>query len=118
MLPRPDVERQAEIWGPGNVVETPHLDALAAKGVIALSAYAASPISAPTRSCFQTGLFSHNTGVPTNDQVMKRDLETFAEALGNKGYSTGYIGKWLDGDGPATMGNRKTNSDGKTTLHV
>ncbi|MFV0580534.1 MAG: sulfatase-like hydrolase/transferase [Parabacteroides gordonii] len=91
---------QAEIWGPGNVVETPHLDALAAKGVIALSAYAASPISAPTRSCFQTGLFSHNTGVPTNDQVMKRDLETFAEALGNKGYSTGYIGKWhLDGDG-------------------
>ena len=42
---------QAEIWGPGNVVETPHLDALAAKGVIALSAYAYSFLL-PDRAVF------------------------------------------------------------------
>lgn len=90
---------QAEIWGEGNLVETPNLDTLAANGVIALSAYAASPISGPTRSCFQTGLYSHNTGVSTNDLAMKRDLETFAEVLGSNGYHTSYIGKWhLDGE--------------------
>lgn len=90
---------QAEIWGPGNIVQTPNLDALTKNGLIALSSYATSPISAPTRSCFQTGLYSHNTGVSTNDLPMKRDVETFAEVLGNNGYSTSYMGKWhLDGD--------------------
>ncbi|MCC8172599.1 MAG: sulfatase-like hydrolase/transferase [Parabacteroides sp.] len=91
---------QAEVWGPGNIVETPHIDALAKDGLIALSCYASSPISAPTRSCFQSGLYSHNTGVSTNNLPMKRDIETFAQVFADNGYRTGYIGKWhLDGPG-------------------
>ncbi len=93
-------ENQAEVWGPGNIVETPHLDALAKDGLIALSCYASSPISAPTRSCFQSGLYSHRTGVSTNNLPMKRDIETFAQVFADNGYRTGYIGKWhLDGPG-------------------
>ncbi len=91
---------QAEIWGEGNVVETPHLDALAAKGVIALSSYASSPVSGPSRASFQTGYYAHNTAVSTNDIPMKQELETFADVLSNNNYSTSYIGKWhLSGDG-------------------
>lgn len=93
-------KEQAEIWGPGNVVETPYLDALAKNGLISLSTYASTPISGPTRACFQTGLYAHNAGVPTNDLAMNRDVETFAEVLATNGYSTGYMGKWhLDGEG-------------------
>lgn len=85
---------QAEIWGEGNVVQTPNLDALAKDGLIALSCYASSPLSAPARSCFQSGLYSHHTGVSTNDLPMKRDVETFAQVFADHGYHTGYIGKW------------------------
>lgn len=91
---------QAEIWGKGNIVETPNLNALAENGLISLATYASSPVSGPTRACFQTGLYAHNTGVPTNDMSMHRDVETFAQVLVNHGYSTGYMGKWhLDGEG-------------------
>lgn len=91
---------QAQIWGEGNVVETPHLDALAQSGILSLSSYAACPISGPTRACFQSGLYAHQVGVPTNDLAMNSDVETFAEVLANNGYSTGYMGKWhLSGTG-------------------
>lgn len=91
---------QAQVWGEGVIVETPHLDYLAANGILSLSSYAACPISGPTRSCFQTGLYAHQTGVPTNDLAMKKEVETFAEVLANNGYSTGYMGKWhLSGEG-------------------
>lgn len=90
---------QAEIWGKGNVVETPNIDELARNGLISLNCYASSPISGPTRACFQTGLYSHRAGMPTNDLCLSEEVETFADVLGNNGYHTIYVGKWhLDGD--------------------
>lgn len=91
---------QAQIWGKGNIVETPNIDYLAANGIISLSSYAGCPISGPTRSCFQTGLYAHQTGVSTNDLALKSNLETFADVLSTNGYSMGYLGKWhLAGSG-------------------
>ena len=46
LLPR----AQAEMWGPGAVVETPHLDSIARDGVLCTRAYATSPVCSPCRA--------------------------------------------------------------------
>lgn len=89
---------QAYVWGEGVAVETPHLDALAARGALCDRFYAASPVCTPSRASFVTGRYPQNTGAPSNDLPMQDDVVTFGEALRRAGYKTGYAGKWhLDG---------------------
>ena len=45
-----------------NVVKTPHLDALAARGTRFTDAYTPSPICVPARAAFATGRYPHQTG--------------------------------------------------------
>ncbi|WP_196065133.1 sulfatase-like hydrolase/transferase [Bacteroides cellulosilyticus] len=90
---------QAFPWGKGNVVETPHIDALAHRGALCLNCYATNPVSGPSRSSFMTGMYPQTTGVHTNNIPMKDEMVTFAETLAAQGYATGYFGKWhLDGN--------------------
>ena len=37
-------KEQAEMWGPGVIVQTPHIDRLAREGVICTRAYATAPV--------------------------------------------------------------------------
>lgn len=91
-------EDQAYVWGPGVAVETPHIDSLANEGALCTSFYGTTPLCAPSRASFFTGLYPHATGVPINHVSMDDDMVTFAEVLRRQGYKTGYIGKWhLDG---------------------
>lgn len=85
---------QAEMWGPGVVVETPHLDSLAAEGVICTRAYATAPVCSPCRAAMITGRYPHATGVPTNNLVLDRSIPTLADRLNDAGYRTGFVGKW------------------------
>jgi arylsulfatase A-like enzyme len=103
--------------------ETPHIDALAADGMIFTNAYAASPVCSPTRSSILTGKYPARTNIteyfggPQPEDVHKRpkfkkkillpapykdylDLnETIiAEALKEAGYATFFAGKWHLGD--------------------
>lgn len=90
-------DKQALMWG-SPVVDTPHIDSIADRGITADSFYAASPVCSPSRSSFISGLYPTETGVILNDTPIRRDLETFAAALQRAGYATGYAGKWhLDG---------------------
>ena len=50
-----------------------------------------------------TGLYPQNTGSPSNNEPLLDSVETFAEVLHQKGYATGYAGKWHL-DGPAKPG--------------
>lgn len=91
-------DEQAEMWGPGTVVETPHIDRIASEGLICTRAYATAPVCSPCRAAMITGRYPHNTGVPTNNEKL-RDIPTLATILAERGYRTGFLGKWhLGGD--------------------
>jgi arylsulfatase A-like enzyme len=94
------LREQAEMWGAGAVVETPHLDSLAREGVLCTRAYATSPVCSPCRASIITGRYPHATGVPANDLVLDRSIPTLADRLNDAGYRTSFVGKWhLGGKG-------------------
>lgn len=91
---------QAEMWGPGAIVETPNIDRIAKEGVICTRAYATAPVCSPCRAAMITGLYPQNTGVPTNNFELLPDAPTLAKILRSRGYQTGFVGKWhLGGNG-------------------
>jgi len=94
---RPD---QAQVWGVGNVVQTPNIDHLAENGVLFTKFYAASPVCTPSRGSFISGLYPQNNGAPHNDLPLHDQTITYSMVLRDAGYKTGFIGKWhLDGTG-------------------
>jgi arylsulfatase A-like enzyme len=89
-------------------IPTPHIDALAKRGIRFTQAYAGGPVCTPSRSVLMTGL--HNGHTPARDNVphyrsylVAKDV-TIAELLKEQGYRTGGIGKWSLGD-PGTEGD-------------
>ena len=83
----------------GTLVDTPHIDRLAAGGVLCTSFFANSAVCTPSRGCLLTGRYPHCHGAHTNNLPLNRDEVTFAQVLREQGYRTGYVGKWhLDGD--------------------
>ena len=97
--------------------ETPHIDALAARGVRFANAYAACPVCSPTRASVYTGRYPARLPLtdwlkgrrqPANSPILWAEyldqlpLEqvTVAEELRAAGYRTGFMGKWhLGGEG-------------------
>ena len=97
--------------------ETPHVDALAARGVRFTRAYAACPVCSPTRASLMTGRYPARLRLtewlkgrrsPAFSPILPAEyldelpLEqvTVAEELKAAGYRTGFVGKWhLGGDG-------------------
>ncbi|MFN8239567.1 MAG: sulfatase [Bacteroidales bacterium] len=99
--------------------ETPNIDRLASAGLRFTNAYAACPVSSPTRAAIMTGRYPVRTGITdwipgrqaTNsgkpgDKLislpfkLNLDLEevTIAEILRSNGYSTMISGKWHLGE--------------------
>ncbi len=97
--------------------ETPHIDALAAEGMLFTHAYAASANCAPSRAALMSGRYAPHTGVytvgtpnrgkaanrkllvPENTAQLAPDFVTIAERLQDGGYATGHFGKWHLGEG-------------------
>jgi len=79
-------------------LRTPHLDRLAAEGILFEQAFTCSPVCGPARSAIFTGLYPHSNGVIGNDLAPHRDMPTLGQRLAKAGVRAGYIGKWhLDG---------------------
>ncbi len=92
-------DREMAIWGNSREVETPHIDALAANGILFNSCYTTTPVSSPSRASFLSGLYPQNSDVTTNNLKLRTDAYTIANGLKDSGYNTYYVGKWhLDGD--------------------
>lgn len=91
-------EDQAFIWGKGNNIKTPNIDAIAHGGAICTKFYASSPVCTPSRASLVSGLYPQATGAPKNGLPLSDAVTTFAQVLKNNGYATSYLGKWhLDG---------------------
>jgi len=87
-------------WGDvgfnGNtVIQTPHLDKMAASSLKFNRFYAAAPVCSPTRGSALTGRHPFRYGVFfANTGHMRAKELTLAEELKGRGYTTGHFGKW------------------------
>jgi choline-sulfatase len=77
----------------GGPAKTPHMEALAAKGVVFDAAYCNSPLCSPSRVTFMTGRLPSRTGVYDNAAEFRSDIPTFAHHLRLAGYRTALAGK-------------------------
>lgn len=106
---------------------TPHIDALAARGMKFTNAYSASPLCSPTRASILTGLHPARIGITApvchvgevklvkelakgNPKApvlvaesltrLKTEYQTLPEVLRDAGWQTGHLGKWHLGPEP------------------
>lgn len=102
--PRPNLvfiltdDHRADILGCHGhpVVRTPHIDRLAAEGVLFENASVTSAICTPSRACFFLGQFERKHGVNFNSGTAMAEsawAESYPMLLRNAGYFTGYVGK-------------------------
>ncbi|MGN6360852.1 MAG: sulfatase-like hydrolase/transferase [Thermomicrobiales bacterium] len=75
------------------LVQTPHLDRLAASGVLFENAYCNSPICVPSRMSFMTGRYIHHIGVCDNASPLASDIPTWAHLVRAAGYDAVLSGK-------------------------
>jgi arylsulfatase A-like enzyme len=75
-------------------VRTPHLNRLAAEGVLFRSCYSAAPSCGPFRGSLMTGRFPSSSGLYVNEDPLPTDGHNLAEVLERGGYRTSYVGKW------------------------
>ncbi len=104
------------------LIQTPHIDNMAAKGTLFTNFYAGATVCAPSRSTLMTGQHTGNTTVRANRKQQKKigklirrylggdggrvalrpEDVTVAQVLKQAGYVTGMTGKW--GLGEANSG--------------
>jgi arylsulfatase A-like enzyme len=83
------------------IIQTPHIDRMAAEGMRFTQFYAGSTVCAPSRSVLMTGQHMGRTRVRGNAapedsgaQMLRDEDVTVAEVLKSAGYRTGLVGKW------------------------
>jgi arylsulfatase A-like enzyme len=79
--------------GGNQVVQTPNIDRIAAKGTRWDRFYVANPICMPNRASIMTGRMCSAHGARHNGIPLSKDHTTFVELLRDAGYRTGLIGK-------------------------
>jgi len=79
---------------PALPLRTPHIDALAARGVRFTRAYCNSPLCAPSRAAVASGQAYGRCGVINNGQDYPLDQPTYYQALRESGYRVAGVGKF------------------------
>lgn len=74
--------------------QTPHIDQLAAKGMLFTRAFVTNSICGPSRAVMLTGKHSHINGFKDNHSRFNGDQPTVAKYLQAAGYQTALVGKW------------------------
>lgn len=83
------------------LIQTPHLDRLAAEGTRFLQAYSGTTVCAPSRTSLNTGLDMGHCPIRANREIqpegqmpLPAGTFTVAQLLKSRGYATACIGKW------------------------
>jgi arylsulfatase A-like enzyme len=76
-----------------SVIKTPHIDALAAGGVVFDNAYCNAPLCAPSRFCLVSGQLPHKIGAYDNASQLSSEIPTYAHYLRREGFETVLAGK-------------------------
>ncbi len=79
--------------GPADWLHAPNLKALAARSTRFANSYTASPLCAPGRASFMSGLLPSRTKVYDNAAEFASDIPTYAHHLRRAGYQTCMSGK-------------------------
>ena len=85
-------------------VRTPNIDRLAMEGTRFTHCHVSNPICTPSRAAVQTGQYGFRNGVTFFSQVIRDDSPRIARLLGDRGYATGYTGKWHNDGRPIDHG--------------
>ncbi|KHL05070.1 sulfatase [Sinomonas humi] len=80
-------------FGGNSVVRTPHLDALATRGMVFENATVANPTCMPNRASLATGRWPSSHGTRCNGIPLDPDSRTIMRSLADAGYRTIGVGK-------------------------
>jgi arylsulfatase A-like enzyme len=89
-------------------IQTPHLDALAARSVRFSHAFTTLAICSPSRAALLTGRYGSANGVTKLDAGLHSGERTFAHCLRDAGHRTGLVGKWHLANSPQECGFEDT----------
>ena len=76
-----------------SVNPTPHIDKLAAEGMMFRNSFCTNSICGPSRAVIQTGKHSHKNGFMNNGNSFDWNQQTFPKLLQKAGYQTAIFGK-------------------------
>ena len=92
-----DDQEYALLGCTGNaLIHTPHIDKLAAEGILFTNMHVSSAISTPSRTCMLTGRYERSHGVNFNSGTSLSEEawnDCYPMHLRRNGYYTGYVGK-------------------------
>ena len=89
-----DQQRYDCVGANGNaIIQTPHLDALAAASANFSHCFVQSPVCTPSRACFFTGRYAHAHKNRVNYTKLPETETLFPKLLQAAGYRTGIVGK-------------------------
>lgn len=74
--------------------KTPHIDKLAAEGMLFHRAFVTNSICGPSRAVMLTGKHSHINGFKDNHSTFNGSQQTVAKLFHDAGYQTALVGKW------------------------
>ena len=89
-----------ESYNPESLIPTPNIDRLAAEGLSFMDAHSGAAVCSPTRYGIMTGRFywrthkQHSLVMPYDPPVIPPERLTWGMIMQEKGYETGYVGKW------------------------
>ena len=89
-----DQQRYDCVGANGNaIIQTPHLDRLAAESANFSHCFVQSPVCTPSRACFFTGRYAHAHKNRVNYTRLPATETLFPKRLQEAGYRTGIVGK-------------------------